>query len=171
MWIFLLDQYLIITNVSFPACPYCRLAFQLCCLLIRFSLINKRSQGIHIKFLLNFSRVISYCVSNTAATHFFDFLSISIEMYIFAGKIAAAKGQYISKAIYGLLNSSRRRTKLTILSIFFTQDSEFRSFFGRIEETINCFRDLLTFRAYAWPKVITKNLPIQPIAIALANLW
>ena len=27
-----------------------------------------------------------------------------------------------------------------------TQDSEFRSFFGRIEEeTINCFRDLLIF--------------------------
>ena len=32
-----------------------------------------------------------------------------------------------------------------MLSIFFTQDSEFRSFFGRIDETINCFRDLLTF--------------------------
>ena len=29
--------------------------------------------------------------------------------------------------------------------IFSTQDSEFRSFFGRIEETIDCFRDLLTF--------------------------
>ena len=25
------------------------------------------------------------------------------------------------------------------------QDSEFHLFFGRIEETINCFRDLLTF--------------------------
>ena len=35
------------------------------------------------------------------------------------------KGQTISKANYGLLKS--------------------RSFFGRIEETINCFRDLLTF--------------------------
>ena len=27
------------------------------------------------------------------------------------------------------------------------QDSDFHSFFGRIEDTINCFRDLLTFRA------------------------
>ena len=83
MWIFLLDQYLIITNVSFPTCPYYRLAFQLCCLLIRFSLtINKRSQlsqGIHIKSLLNFSRVMSYCVRNAAATHFIDFLSIFLK--------------------------------------------------------------------------------------------
>ena len=41
------------------------------------------------------------------------------------------------------------------------QDSEFRSFFGRIEETIKCFWDLLTFKtkwaksgrglAWAWP--------------------
>ena len=39
-----------------------------------------------------------------------------------------AKGQTISKAM------------------FFTQDdSEFRSFFGRIEESIICFRDLLSF--------------------------
>ena len=37
------------------------------------------------------------------------------------------------------------QNSLLILSIFSTQDSEFRSFFGRIEETINCFRDLLTF--------------------------
>ena len=27
--------------------------------------------------------------------------------------------------------------------LFDTLESEFRSFFGRIEETINCFRDLL----------------------------
>ena len=52
---------------------------------------------------------------------------------------------WVSKAIYCLLNSHRKWTKLTILSIFLTQDSESRSFFGRIEETINCFRDLLTF--------------------------
>ena len=37
----------------------------------------------------------------------------------------------ISKAISGLLNSPKKRTKLTILRIFFTQDSEFRSFFWR----------------------------------------
>ena len=41
-------------------------------------------------------------------------------------------------------------SKLTTLSIFFTQDSEFCSFFGRIEETIICFRDLLTFSYAAW---------------------
>ena len=51
---------------------------------------------------------------------------------------AKIKGQTISKANYGLLNSPKKRTKCT-------QDttlSAFRSFFGRIEETINCFRDL-----------------------------
>ena len=56
-----------------------------------------------------------------------------------------SKGQTISKANYGVLNSPKKRTKLTILSKEEAQDSEFRSFFGRIEDTINCFRDLLTF--------------------------
>ena len=46
------------------------------------------------------------------------------------------KDQTISKANYGLLNSPKKRTKCT-------QDNH--SFFGRIKETINCFRDLLTF--------------------------
>ena len=32
------------------------------------------------------------------------------------------KGQYISKAIFGVLNSSKKQTKLTILSIFFTHN-------------------------------------------------
>ena len=36
-------------------------------------------------------------------------------------------------------------TRIAILNIFFTQDSEFRSFFGRIQKTTNCFRDLRTF--------------------------
>ena len=35
--------------------------------------------------------------------------------------------------------------KLTILSKEDAQDSEFNSFFGRNEDTINRFRDLLTF--------------------------
>ena len=35
--------------------------------------------------------------------------------------------------------------KLTILNTFFTQDSDFRLFFGRIEEAMNYFWDLLTF--------------------------
>ena len=36
------------------------------------------------------------------------------------------------------------------------QDSEFRSFFGRIEETIICFRDLLTFRYIFGIKIHTR---------------
>ena len=43
------------------------------------------------------------------------------------------KGQLISKAIYSLLNSPKNLS-YTILSAF-------RSFFGRIEETIICFQD------------------------------
>jgi hypothetical protein len=46
------------------------------------------------------------------------------------------------------LNSSKKRTKLTILSKEGAQDSEFRSFFGRLQDTINCFRDLLTLKVY-----------------------
>ena len=51
-----------------------------------------------------------------------------------------SKGQIISKVSYGLLNSSKKRTKLTIL-----RKEEFRLVFGRIEDAKNCFRDLLTF--------------------------
>ena len=50
-----------------------------------------------------------------------------------------AKGQYILRAIFGLLNSPKKRWKLTFLSLFSTQDSEFRLFFGRVEDTIICF--------------------------------
>ena len=39
----------------------------------------------------------------------------------------------------------KKRTELTFLSIEDAQDSEFSWFFGRIEEAINCFQDLLTF--------------------------
>ena len=63
--------------------------------------------------------------------------------------------QKISKASYCFLNSSKKLTKLTILSREDAQDSEFRSvFFGRIEDTINCFRNLLTFREV---KILLKN--------------
>ena len=55
------------------------------------------------------------------------------------------KGQATTKANYGFLNSSKKRTKLTILSKEDAQDSMFRSFFGRTEDTKNYFRDLLTF--------------------------
>ena len=62
-------------------------------------------------------------------------------------QLALAKGRTISKANYGAINSPKKRTKLTILTREDAQDSKFRSFFGRIEEAINCFWDLLTFRA------------------------
>ena len=65
------------------------------------------------------------------------------------------------KAIYGVLNSSKKRTKLTILSIFFTQDSEFRSFLGIIEKTIICLGDCLTFRH------ATQNLNEVPGSVSL----
>ena len=38
-----------------------------------------------------------------------------------------------------------KRNSLTMLSGEDAQDSDFRSFHGRIEVAINCFRDLLTF--------------------------
>ena len=38
------------------------------------------------------------------------------------------------------------------------QDSEFRSFFGRIEDTINCFRDLLTLEVVAITRFNAKIL-------------
>ena len=50
-----------------------------------------------------------------------------------------AKGLTILKANYGFLNSSKKGTRLTILSNEDAQDSEFHSYFGRIEDTINCF--------------------------------
>ena len=43
------------------------------------------------------------------------------------------KGQNISKANYGFLNSPKKGTKLTILSKEDPQDSEFRSFFGELK--------------------------------------
>ena len=42
----------------------------------------------------------------------------------------------------------QKQTKLTILSKEYAQDSEFRLFFGRIEETTYCLRDLLTFTLF-----------------------
>ena len=56
------------------------------------------------------------------------------------------KGQTISKTNYDVLNSSKKRMKLAILSRKDAQDSEICLFIGRFAETINCFRDLLTYR-------------------------
>ena len=43
----------------------------------------------------------------------------------------------------------KKPTNLTILSIFITQESEFRSFFGTNFDIINCFWYLLTFISYS----------------------
>jgi hypothetical protein len=51
---------------------------------------------------------------------------------------------YKSRKEYGVLDSSKKRTKLTILSTEGAQDSEFRSFFGRIQDAIICLRDLVS---------------------------
>ena len=49
-------------------------------------------------------------------------------------------------------------TKITFLSREDAQDSEFCLFFGRIEENINSFRDLLTFKGWlALCSIIKKN--------------
>ena len=70
-----------------------------------------------------------------------------IIILMFPWQVLWCKGQSISKAIYGLLDSPTKRTKLTILSIFY--NSEFCSFFCRIENTIIFFQDcLLTFSKY-----------------------
>ena len=47
-----------------------------------------------------------------------------------------SKGQTISKANHGFINSPKKQTKHTILSKEDAQDSEFCSFFGRFEDTI-----------------------------------
>ena len=55
-------------------------------------------------------------------------------------KVSKSRKQFMVASIL-----PKKRTKLTILSIFSTEDSELCSFFGRIEETIMYFRDYLTF--------------------------
>ena len=52
------------------------------------------------------------------------------------------------KKKYGVLDSSKRRTELTILSTEGVQGSEFRSLFGRIQDATICFRDLLTRKTF-----------------------
>ena len=49
------------------------------------------------------------------------------------------------KANCGVLNTRKKRTKMTILSKEEAQYGQFRSFFGRIEDSINSFQGLLTF--------------------------
>ena len=72
-------------------------------------------------------------------------------------KALCAKGRTISKVNYDFLNSPKKRTKLTILSKGDAQDSEFRSFFGRIKDTISCFQDLLTSNLNYTQSVLIRN--------------
>jgi hypothetical protein len=53
-----------------------------------------------------------------------------------SGYTYLAKGQKITKAKYGVLKSSKKRTKKK------------HSFFGSIEDTTNCFQDFLTFTLF-----------------------
>ena len=52
--------------------------------------------------------------------------------------------------------------KLTILSTEGAQDSEFRSFFGRIQDATICFRDLLTFTLEAHCSLYARKLVTSP---------
>ena len=54
--------------------------------------------------------------------------------------------------VFSILPKNERNS-LLILSKEEAQDSEFRSFLGRIEDTINCFCDLLNFGC--WTKLLT----------------
>ena len=57
-----------------------------------------------------------------------------------SGGVGGDKGKIISEANYGVLNSSKKRTKLTILSIIFTQDSEFCSFLEELRRPKIAFK-------------------------------
>ena len=60
-------------------------------------------------------------------------------MYLFWLSLVGVKCTMSLKKLVTYLNSPKKRTKLTILSKEEAQDSEFRSFFGRIEMNLNCF--------------------------------
>ena len=59
--------------------------------------------------------------------------------------------------------------KLTILSKGDTQISEFRSFFGRIEDAINCFWDLLTFNSWNNSYFKDQNLKLEQWQMTVGN--
>ena len=65
--------------------------------------------------------------------------SLENDLLVNKKTIDLIKGQKISKANCGDLNSSKKQTKFTKREYVDAQDSEFCSFFGRIENTINCF--------------------------------
>ena len=61
--------------------------------------------------------------------------------------------------MYDVKTSSKKRTKLTILSKEDGQDSEIRSFFGRSFDIIYCFWYLLTFSLDLPSRHTTENTP------------
>ena len=61
-------------------------------------------------------------------------------------KVSKSRKQFIVSSIFP-------KNEQNSLSFFFTQDSEFCSFFGRIEDTIIFFRDCLTFKTTQHIKV------------------
>ena len=64
-------------------------------------------------------------------------LDLRIRSSIYCSLLRGPKGQSISKTNYGVLNSPEKH---------------FCKFFGRIEDTIICFRDWMTFRYWMiWP--------------------
>ena len=88
---------------------------------------------------VSFDQIIFFFLFFFSVDNFRDILPKMIHTNWFG------KGQKISKANYDILDSPKKEMKLTILIKEDPQDSEFRLFFGRIEDAINCFRDLLTF--------------------------
>ena len=69
----------------------------------------------------------------------------TLHVAIRSGPICDSKGQLILKQNCRAITSPKKRTKLIILSIFSSQDSELRSSFGRSYGSTILFRDLLTF--------------------------
>ena len=52
----------------------------------------------------------------------------------------AGKGQLISKCLFGIFNSPKKRTKNSTLLLWYLKSNCFCSFFGRIEDTKRTFR-------------------------------
>ena len=67
---------------------------------------------------------------------------VVLDRFRIEGQKCDIKGQSISKKRYDVLDSSKKRTKFTILSTEGTQDSEFSSFYWKNE---GCNNLLLRF--------------------------
>ena len=75
-----------------------------------------------------------FCCPSTVTKPFFE---ISWPRAVLVPR--EVKGQTISKANYGVLSSSKKQTKLTVLSIFFTQDCEFDGFLVELRKSLFAF--------------------------------